>query len=178
MTPRCPLPPSWLPPLCVLHQPPQGVEEGRWLALRKVCLYLAGAKPNVLCRSSYRHGAGGGGGVDGVDGSSGADLMGALQEALVRSLCGSRPEAQVWVGLVLIRRFQSDSAVVQFPLVRKKASCISWQQREGEVFQFFRKVPTLGDQATLRFTHCTTDCYLRPSAQHHKVRLGPTSGFI
>lgn len=86
-------------PFHFFDQPPQGVEEGRWLALRKLCLCLAGAKTKDLLRSSYHDGAGGGGsgggGVDGGDGAGGVDLMGAVQEALVRSLCGSRPEAQV-----------------------------------------------------------------------------------
>lgn len=92
-------------------QPPQGLEEGRRLAIRKLCLCLAGAKPKAFFRSCDRDGAqgsgGGGGGGDGGGGGGeggGADLMGALQEALVRSLCGSRPEAQVGVCLRLFRR--------------------------------------------------------------------------
>ena len=82
------------------RQPPPGVEEARWLTLRKLCLCLAGAKTKDLLRGAYRGGDGGGGGgarggVDDGGGGGGVDLMGALQEVLVRSLCGSRPEAKV-----------------------------------------------------------------------------------
>eukprot|EP00752_Nemacystus_decipiens_P012958 g11467.t1 len=89
-------------------EPPQGVEEGRWLALRKLCLSLACAKTKALFHAdkSYPEGSRGGGG----DGSGGYDLVDALQEALVRSLCSSRPEAQklgasalVWVMSTALR---------------------------------------------------------------------------
>ncbi len=83
------------------------MEEGRWLALRKLCLWLGGAKAKDLFGgSSGRTGAGeaatatakeGGGGGNDVagGGGGGGDVVGTLQEALVRSLSGSKPEAQV-----------------------------------------------------------------------------------
>lgn len=84
-------------------QPPKGAEEGRWLALRKLCLWLGGAKAKDLFgSSSHRHGAGGAASATageraeaGGGGGSDDDLVGTLQEALVRSLGGPKPEAQV-----------------------------------------------------------------------------------
>lgn len=106
----CPLPcvvilPRPPPTVSPFDQPPPGLEEGRWLALRKICLCLGGLKFNDLFSASARGAQvsySGGGGVSsaGVEEERGGeDLVGTLQGCLVRSLACSSPAGQVGRGV-------------------------------------------------------------------------------
>ncbi|CAM9341174.1 unnamed protein product [Ectocarpus sp. 4 AP-2014] len=82
-------------------EPPDGVEEGRWLTLRNLCICVGGARTKDVFRAGVV--AGRADGDDrGGDGEGGDDLVGALQEALIRSLCGSKPEAQKLASSALV----------------------------------------------------------------------------
>ncbi|CAN0279980.1 unnamed protein product [Ectocarpus fasciculatus] len=83
-------------------EPSEGVEEGRWLTLRNLCICLGGVRTKDLFRAGVVGGRADGDGGGGGDGEGGGDLVGALQEALIRSLCGSKPEAQKLASSALV----------------------------------------------------------------------------
>ncbi|CAN0425826.1 unnamed protein product [Pylaiella littoralis] len=116
-------------------EPPQGLEEGRWLALRKLCLCLGGARVKDWLDGSYgpaggiesRRATKGGGGVHGMGGGdygSGSGLAGALQETLVRSLWRSKPEAQKLGASALV--------MVMSTVLRERPDVPSSEGRAGE----------------------------------------------
>ncbi|CAB1112970.1 unnamed protein product [Ectocarpus sp. CCAP 1310/34] len=82
-------------------EPPEGVEEGRWLTLRNLCICVGGARTKDVFRAGVVGGRADGD-DGGGDGEGGDDLVGALQEALIRALCGSKPEAQKLASSALV----------------------------------------------------------------------------
>ncbi|CBJ48881.1 expressed unknown protein [Ectocarpus siliculosus] len=82
-------------------EPPEGVEEGRWLTLRNLCICVGGARTKDVFRAGVVGGRADGD-DGGGDGEGGGDLVGALQEALIRSFCGSKPEAQKLASSALV----------------------------------------------------------------------------
>lgn len=78
-------------------QPPLGLEEGTWVAVRRVCIALGGLKSKDLDADHGNEGQGSAPGESGEDSSTptGGDVTSLAQGALVRILACRKPQVQV-----------------------------------------------------------------------------------